>query len=58
MRNMTISLIQEGKLPVLVCDNLGSRGLDTINCSHVINFEFPKTPQEFALRIGRTGRMG
>jgi len=58
MRYRTLNLLQEGKVPVLVSDNLGSRGLDTMNVSHVIQFEYAKTAQEYLQRIGRTGRMG
>ena len=46
-RNLTLSLLTEGKLPVVVSDNLGSRGLDTLNVSHVIQFDFPRTPQDY-----------
>ena len=46
-RNLTLSLLSEGKLPVVVSDNLASRGLDTLNVSHVIQFDFPRTPQDY-----------
>ena len=36
MRYRTLNLLSEGKVTVLVSDNLGSRGLDTMNVSHVI----------------------
>ena len=58
MRYKTLNLLQEGKVPVIVSDNLGSRGLDTMNVSHVIQFEYAKTAQEYLQRVGRTGRMG
>ena len=57
-RNLTLSLLNEGKLPVMISDELGSRGLDTLNVSHVIQFDFARTPQDYLQRIGRTGRMG
>ena len=44
MRNRTLSLLQSGKLPVIVCDSLGARGLDTMPVSHVIQYDFAKTP--------------
>ena len=58
MRYRTLNLLNEGKIPVLVSDNLGSRGLDTMNVSHVIQFEYAKSAQEYLQRVGRTGRMG
>ena len=57
-RNLTLSLLSEGKLPVVVSDDLGARGLDTLNVNHVIQFDFARTPQDYLQRIGRTGRMG
>eukprot|EP00353_Schmidingerella_taraikaensis_P000752 CAMPEP_0185596068 /NCGR_PEP_ID=MMETSP0434-20130131/80462_1 /TAXON_ID=626734 ORGANISM="Favella taraikaensis, Strain Fe Narragansett Bay" /NCGR_SAMPLE_ID=MMETSP0434 /ASSEMBLY_ACC=CAM_ASM_000379 /LENGTH=76 /DNA_ID=CAMNT_0028224493 /DNA_START=309 /DNA_END=539 /DNA_ORIENTATION=- len=47
MRYRTLNLLNEGKVPVLVSDNLGARGLDTMNVSHVIQFEYAKTAQEY-----------
>jgi superfamily II DNA/RNA helicase len=47
MRYRTLNLLADGKVPVLVSDNLGSRGLDTMNVSHVIQFEYAKTAQEY-----------
>ena len=58
MRNRTLALLKSGKLPVIVCDNLGARGLDTMGVSHVIQFEFAKSPQDYLQRVGRTGRLG
>ena len=58
MRNRTLSLLSAGKLPVIVCDNLASRGIDTMKVSHVVQFDFPKSPQEYLQRVGRTGRLG
>ena len=57
-RNLTLNLLTEGKLPVVVSDDLGSRGLDTNNVSCVIQFDFARTPQDYLQRLGRTGRMG
>ena len=47
MRYRTLNLLHQGKVPVLVSDNLGSRGLDTMNVSHVIQFEYAKSAQEY-----------
>ena len=58
MRYRTLNLLHEGRVPVIVSDSLGSRGLDTMNVSHVIQFEYAKTAQEYLQRVGRTGRLG
>jgi len=36
MRHTTLSNFAEGNLPVIVCNNLGARGLSLPNCKHVI----------------------
>lgn len=58
MRYRTLNMLHEGRIQVLVSDNLGSRGIDTMNVSHVIQFEYAKSSQEYLQRVGRTGRMG
>jgi len=55
---MTLMLFQSQQLPVLVCNNLASRGLDTMDAQHIIQFEFPKTTLDYFHRCGRIGRMG
>lgn len=43
---------------ILVCSNVASRGLDVQNLSHVYNFDFPDSIDDYVHRIGRTGRAG
>ncbi len=42
----------------LIATDIASRGLDFTHVSHVINFDFPKSPEIYTHRTGRTGRMG
>ena len=37
---------------------MASRGLDIRGVEHVINFDMPKSIDEYVHRIGRTGRCG
>jgi superfamily II DNA/RNA helicase len=37
---------------------VAARGLDIDELPHVINFEIPRTPEDYVHRIGRTGRAG
>lgn len=43
---------------VIVCTDLGSRGIDTLACRHVVLYDVPHTSIDFIHRLGRTGRMG
>ncbi len=47
---------QEGEVRVLVTTDVSARGLDIAEVSHVINFDVPRSYEEYVHRIGRTGR--
>ena len=40
----------------MVATDIGARGLDVENISHVINYDIPDTADAYINRIGRTGR--
>ncbi|KAJ2851690.1 hypothetical protein IWW36_000835 [Coemansia brasiliensis] len=46
------------KRKILVCTDLGSRGLDTTCVTHVVLFDFPTTAIDYLHRAGRTARAG
>lgn len=47
-----------GEANVLVCSDIASRGVDTIQVQHVINFDFPPFMSDYIHRAGRVGRVG
>jgi len=57
-RNHIMSRMQQGHLSVLVATDVASRGLDVKNIDLVINFDLPRSGDDYVHRIGRTGRAG
>jgi ATP-dependent RNA helicase RhlE len=47
---------KEGLLKVVVATDVSSRGIDVLEMSHVINFNVPRSAEDYVHRIGRTGR--
>ena len=48
---------RKGEVRILVTTDVTSRGIDVDNVSHVINFQVPKSPEDYLHRIGRTARI-
>jgi ATP-dependent RNA helicase RhlE len=46
-----------GKVEILVATDIASRGIDVDDVTHVVNYDVPRTPEDYVHRIGRTGRM-
>jgi len=46
------------RVRVVVATDLAARGLDVAGLSAVINYDLPRSPTDYAHRIGRTGRAG
>ena len=57
-RKQVIDAFHAGKLDVLVASDVAARGLDIKNVNLIINYDIPKTSQEYVHRIGRTARAG
>jgi superfamily II DNA/RNA helicase len=47
-----------GEIRVLICTDLAARGLDTPWVNQVVNFDFPRSLQDYLHRAGRTARAG
>lgn len=48
---------RDGEVRVLVTTDVTSRGIDVEAVSHVVNFEIPKSTEDYLHRIGRTARI-
>src|SRR3989338_809066 len=57
-RNKTMSRLHSGKISLLIATDIASRGIDVDNVTHVINYDLPRTSEDYVHRIGRTGRIG
>lgn len=61
-RSRTLERMREVKgkavLRVLVATDVAARGIDVKTVTHVINFDMPRSAEDYIHRIGRTGRCG
>ena len=57
-RNKAIREFSLGYKNILISTDITSRGLDFPNVYCVINFDIPRTIEDYIHRIGRTGRLG
>ncbi len=55
-RQEALDGFKSGRYHVLVATDIAARGIDVAKVSHVINYDFPDTPEAYTHRIGRTGR--
>lgn len=57
-RKSALADFSSGKARWLITTDLGARGLDIPEVSHVISFDLPEEPSVYVHRAGRTGRAG
>lgn len=57
-RKLAIERFKTGGAKVLVATDVAARGLDVDGLDLVINFDMPRSGDEYVHRIGRTGRAG
>jgi len=55
-RNQALQDFKDGRVQVLVATDIVARGIDIEGVTHVINYDFPVSPEDYVHRIGRTGR--
>jgi len=57
-RSRRLSDLKNGKIRVLICTDVASRGIDISGLPAVVNYDLPRSTSDFVHRIGRTGRAG
>ena len=57
VRERSLIKFRNKSCPVLICTDLGSRGLDIPEVKHIIHFQLPEKEDAFIHRNGRTARM-
>jgi ATP-dependent RNA helicase DDX5/DBP2 len=57
-RDRTLADFRSGRVNILIATDVAQRGLDIKDVGFVINYDLPKTIEDYIHRIGRTGRAG
>jgi ATP-dependent RNA helicase DeaD len=57
-REKVMAATRQGKLRFLVATDVAARGIDISHLTHVINYDFPESCEQYVHRTGRTGRAG
>ncbi|XP_030845649.1 ATP-dependent RNA helicase abstrakt [Strongylocentrotus purpuratus] len=57
-RSGVMEAFKSGDAHILVCSDIASRGVDTVQVQHVVNLDFPPFTSDYIHRAGRVGRVG
>jgi ATP-dependent RNA helicase RhlE len=57
-RTRALDMFRKSNIHVLVATDLAARGLDITGLPAVVNYDLPRSPNDYLHRIGRTGRAG
>jgi ATP-dependent RNA helicase RhlE len=57
-RQRALNRFKANEIKILVATDVAARGIDVVDITHVINFSLPQNYDDYAHRIGRTGRAG
>jgi superfamily II DNA/RNA helicase len=57
-RTEVLQDFKDGRWDVLVTTDLAARGIDIPGLEVVVNYDLPRSPNDYVHRIGRTGRAG
>lgn len=57
-RQRALAKFKSNEISILVATDVAARGIDVSDISHVINYDIPRTYEDYVHRIGRSGRAG
>jgi superfamily II DNA/RNA helicase len=57
-RERSLAQFGSGRVSTMIATDVAARGLDVDDITHVINFDPPRTADDYTHRVGRTGRAG
>jgi ATP-dependent RNA helicase RhlE len=57
-RTQALADFKAGRLSVLIATDVAARGIDVTELPAVVNFDLPRSTDDYVHRIGRTGRAG
>ncbi len=57
-RERSLAQFESGRVTTLIATDVAARGLDIDDITRVINFDPPRTQDDYVHRVGRTGRVG
>ena len=57
-RLRALEAFRAGKIHLLVATDIAARGIDVDDVSHVVNYDLPRSAEDYVHRIGRTARAG
>ena len=57
-RTQVLTDFKASRLTMVVATDLAGRGLDIADLPVVVNYDLPRSPQDYTHRVGRTGRAG
>jgi len=56
-RDEALAGFREGRYRILIATDIAARGLDIADIEHVVNYDFPRSSEDYVHRIGRTARV-
>jgi len=56
-RDRAMEGFRDGRYRIMIATDIAARGLDVADIEHVINYDFPRSAEDYVHRIGRTARV-